>query len=208
MSELREEQIKRMISDGKVSPEEGQRLLDALTKSRSGEAEIEIARQAGKKATNRRRLYLLIGIIAVAVLAAGLTLGLYFGLGSTESAAELIERGEKAFAAGDYDQAIKLYNDAVEKEPGSSAGYNLLGMAYRFKYNETGDTEYKREETAAFKKSIELGPYNFVPYINLGATLFYQNEKQEAAQYLRKALELYPDNPERATIEEMIKQTE
>jgi tetratricopeptide (TPR) repeat protein len=208
MSEPREEQIKRMISEGKVSPEEGQRLLEALAKSRSGETGIKAARQVGKKTDSHRRLFLLLLVVAVAALAAGLTLGLYYSLRSTDSAAELMEKGEKAFAVGDYDRAIELYTDATKKEPGSSAAYNLLGMAYRFKYNETADRKYKQEEINAFKKAIDLDPTNYVPYINLGATLFYQNETQQAVLYLNKALELYPDNPERATIEEMIRQSE
>lgn len=208
MSEMREEQINRMVSEGKISPEEGTRLLEALARSRSGEAELEIARKAGKKPVGRRPLYLALIIVSAALLATGLTLGLYFGLRNTESAGKLFVKGEEAFAAGDYDEAIRLYSAGLDKEPGSSPGYNLLGMACRFKYNQTADARYRQKEIRAFEKSIELDPGNYMPLVNLGATLFYQDQKDEAAPYFRKALELYPGNPERAAIEEMIKQAE
>ncbi|MBU1671507.1 MAG: tetratricopeptide repeat protein [Actinobacteria bacterium] len=208
MAELREDQIKRMVSESTISPEEGQRLLDALAKSRSGEAGIEMARQVGKRTRKRRWPLVLLIVVAVAVVATGITLGLYFILESPRSASELMEEGQAAFAAGDYDRAIELYTGATDKEPGSSAAYNLLGMAYRFKYNETADRKYKQEEIDAFEKAIELDPSNFVPYVNLGATLYYQGQLQEAAGYLEKALELYPNNPERAAIEDMIRQSE
>jgi len=203
---MRKEQIKRMVSEGKISPQEGERLLEALRRSRSGEADREIARRAGKKTRSRRRLYIALAVIIAVVAATGLSLGLYFAFREVDSAGDLFKKGEKAFAEGDYEKAIECYKGGLEKEPSSSAGYNLLGMAYRFLYNQTGSTKYRQEEVEAFTRAIELVPNNPVPLVNLGATLFYQGEKGEAAGYLQRALEVYPDHPDRAGIEEMIRE--
>jgi tetratricopeptide (TPR) repeat protein len=204
VEEMREEQIKKMVAEGKISPEEGRKLLDALDRSRSGEAERAAARKAGKREQGRGR-FLLVAAVAVAVLAAaGLGLGLYFGLRGGESANDLFEKGEAAFSEGNFEQAVEYYQEGIEKEPSSSVGYNLLGMAYRFLYNQTGDDSYREDEIGAFEKSIELDPRNPVPLVNLGATLYYSGHKQEAANYLNKSLEIYPDHPDRAGIEKMI----
>ncbi len=202
---MREEQIRRMVSEGKISPQEGERLLEALKRSRSGEADREIARRAGKKKGGRRRLYIALAVIVSLLVVIGLVL-LLFTLRESETAGDLFKKGEQAFAEGEYEKAIDRYQTGLEKEPSSSTGWNLLGMAYRFLYNQTGSTEYRREEVEAFTKAIELDPNNPVPLVNLGATLFYQGDKKEAAVYLERALEAYPDHPDRVGIEEMIRQ--
>lgn len=203
---MREEQIKKMMAEGKITRQEGERLLEALSRSRSGEAEREVARKAGKKTRSRGRLFLALAVIIALLAAAGLILGLYFGLRNEESAGDLFSKGECAFAEGDYEKAIECYKAGLEKEPSSSAGYNLLGMAYRFHYNQTGSTKYRQQEIEAFKKAIELDPNNPVPLVNVGSTLFYLGEKKEAAGYLERALAVYPDHPDRGGIEEMIRE--
>lgn len=203
---MREEQIKQMVSEGKISPQEGERLLEALRRSRSGEADREIARRAGKKDRGSWRTFIVLAVIISLLAATGLSLGLYFAFREVDSAGDLFKKGEQAFAEGEYEKAIEYYKGGLEKEPSSSAGYNLLGMSYRFLYNQTGSTKYRQEELEAFTRAIELDPNNPVPLVNIGATLFYQGEKKEAAGYLQRALEVYPDHPDRANIEEMIRE--
>lgn len=202
----RENQIRKMVDEGKISPQEGRRLIDALERSRSGEAERDSARRAGKRKGNRKAI---IALIAAAVLVAvGVALGLFFWLSGGESASDLFEKGEAAFNQGDYEEALEYYKEGLELEPSSSVGYNLLGMAYRFLYNQTGNVSYREQEMEAFREAIELDPQDPVPLVNLGATLYYSGEKQEAAEYLKKALEVYPDHPDRAGIEKMIEDAE
>jgi len=202
---MREEQIRRMVSEGKISPREGERLLEALKRSRSGEADREIASRAGKKREGGKRVYIFFAVIVLLLVIIGLVL-LFFTLRGNETAADLFKKGEQAFAEGEYEKAIDCYQAGLEKEPSSSAGWNLLGMAYRFLYNETGSTKYMQQEVKAFTEAIELDPDNPVPLVNLGATLFYQGDKKEAAVYLERALKVYPDHPDRVGIEEMIRQ--
>jgi len=105
-----------------------------------------------------------------------------------------------------YDQAIATLNQALKEEPKSAAVYNLLGMAYRFKYNQVRNQELKQQEIAAFKKAIEIDPNYWVALINLGATYYYQGEKAKAAPLFKKALALNPQHPEKAQLEKMIQE--
>jgi tetratricopeptide (TPR) repeat protein len=154
----------------------------------------------------RSRVFALVALVVVVLVAAGTAIGLFFALGEKESAAELFDRGAEAFEQGRYDDAVDLYKEALEKEPESSVGYNLLGMGYRFLYLQTRNTGYREKEIEAFRKAIELDPRNYAALVNLGVTLYDQGDRTEAAQYLQKALEVYPQHPDRAQIEEMIRQ--
>ena len=62
---------------------------------------------------------------------------------------ELLNEGASLFQKGDYDAAIQKYNEALQIDSNNSVGYNLLGMAYRFKFNQTGTQEYKDKVLSA-----------------------------------------------------------
>lgn len=109
----------------------------------------------------------------------------------------LFNEGVELLQQGKFDDAIRKYQKGLEKDPDNHEGYNLLGMAYRFKFNQLGAEKYKDKEIEAFKKAIELEPDYWVAYKNLAASLFYQGRKKEAVPYLKKALELQPNDPER-----------
>jgi tetratricopeptide (TPR) repeat protein len=205
VSTLREEEKNRMVAEGKTTHEEGGRLPKALEKSRSGEAGREIARRGRGKKAGRWRPY---AVIAVVLLAAGAAVGLYLGLRGGESAGSLFDKGAEAFEEGRYKEAAGYYKKALEKKPESSVGYNLLGMASRFLYIKTRDAGYRKKEIAAFRKAVELDPRSYAPLINLGATLYEQGSRKEGAAYLEKALEIFPNHPDRAQIEEMVRQAQ
>ncbi len=109
---------------------------------------------------------------------------------------ELLDKGSSSFQEGKFDSAIQYYNEALNVDPNNSVGYNLLGMAYRFKFNQTGTQEYKDKEIESFKKAIEFEPKYWVAYKNIAAALYYQNRKKDAVPYLKKALELQPNDHE------------
>ncbi|MDA3798385.1 MAG: tetratricopeptide repeat protein [Kiritimatiellae bacterium] len=111
-----------------------------------------------------------------------------------------LNEGGEFFQKGDYDSAIQKYSEAVEADPDNPIGYNMLGMAYRFKFNQTGTQEYKDKEIEAFKKSVGLDPKYWVALKNLAASLYYQNHKKEAVPYLEKALKLQPNDPEKTLL--------
>ena len=115
-------------------------------------------------------------------------------------AQSLINEGVSLFEKGNYDSAIQKYDEALQIDPNHSIGYNLLGMAYRFRFNQTGTQEFKDKEIGSFKKAIEIDPKYWVAYKNLAASLYYQNRKKEAVPYLEKALDLQPNDPEKSTL--------
>jgi len=113
---------------------------------------------------------------------------------------ELLNEGASLFQKGNYDAAIQKYNEALQIDSNNSVGYNLLGMAYRFKFNQTGTQEYKDKEIEFFKKAVTLDPKFWVAHKNLAASLYYQNRKKEAVPYLEKAIELQPNDPEKSLL--------
>jgi tetratricopeptide (TPR) repeat protein len=148
------------------------------------------------------------GRTAVAI---GLVVSTAMGLagchgGSAKSAQKYFDQGAKHFQNKDYDDAIAAYLKGIQLEPTSAVGYNLLGMAYRWKYNVVRASVWKEKEIDAFRKAVAADSTFYPAYINLGATLYYMGQKSEAAPYFERALVLYPGNPERQTLEKMIRE--
>ena len=123
-----------------------------------------------------------------------------------ESTNKLLDEGIKLFQEENYDASIQKYNEALKVDPNNSIAYNLLGMAYRFKFNQTGTQEYKTKEIEYFKEAIDLDPKYWVAYKNLAATLYYLDRKKEAVPYLEKALELQPNDPEKSLLLQWIEE--
>jgi len=121
-----------------------------------------------------------------------------------DNAEKFLQQGTAHFQKREYDLAIQSYQKALQLEPKSAAAYNLLGMAYRFKYNELADPDLKKKEIEAFQKAIEVNPDYWVAMVNLGATYYYQGDKAKAATLFKKALTLNPQNPEKPQLEKMI----
>ena len=118
----------------------------------------------------------------------------------------LFNEGVQLFQQGKYDDAVKKYEEGLKKAPQNHIGYNLLGMAYRFKFNQLGAQKYKDKEIEAFKKAIELEPEFWAAYKNLAASLYYQGRKKEAVPYLEKALQLQPNDPEKEMLMKWIEE--
>lgn len=136
---------------------------------------------------------------------------LAFSLAPEQTAAQtqvkkLMDQGTAQMKKQQYDQAIATFKKALKEEPKSAALYNLLGMAYRFKYLQVRNQKLREQEIAAFKKAIEIDPNYWVALINLGVTYYQQGEKAKAAPLFKKALALNPDHPEKAQLEKMIQE--
>ena len=128
--------------------------------------------------------------------------------GKDESADQLFNEGAKCIEQGQFDKAIELYQQGIKLEPKSAMGYNLLGMAYRFKFNQTGELQWREKEILSFKKAIEIAPDFAIALVNLGATYYYSWEKAKAAPYFKHALDVYPEHPEAEKIKQMIAEGE
>jgi len=121
-----------------------------------------------------------------------------------DNADKYIQEGFVSFQQQKYDEAIASYEKAIKAEPRAAAAYNMIGMAYRFKFNKLGAPEFRQKEMAAFQKAVEIDPKNWVAMINLATDHYADGEKGKAAALFKKALELNPNHPEKAEIEKMI----
>ncbi|MCU0698224.1 MAG: tetratricopeptide repeat protein [Myxococcaceae bacterium] len=99
------------------------------------------------------------------------------------------DRGEKALEAGNYDQAVTAYNDALKATPGYPAALNGLGSAL-FKQN-------KRDEALAqFKAATEADPSFKLAWFNLGFASRKTQAFAEAAKAYEKYTALDPNDPD------------
>ncbi len=125
-----------------------------------------------------------------------------------DSAEKNLEQGVAHFQKQEYDLAIQSYEKAIKLEPKSAAAYNLLGMAWRFKYNQLANPDFKKKEIEAFQKAVEIDPKYWVAMLNLAATYYYQGEKAKAAPLFKQVLALNPQHPEKLQLEKMIAEGE
>ncbi len=143
-------------------------------------------------------LRFLVGVALLAVVACG----------GGENPEKYMQEGISHFQKQEYDQAIASYQKAIQLASKSAAAYNLLGMAYRFKYNQLRNPELRAQEIGAFEKAVEIDPQYWVAMINLGVTYYDQGDKARAAALFKKALSLNPNHPEKAEFEKMIAEGE
>jgi len=144
-----------------------------------------------------RRFFLVLTILAVLA-----------GCGGGDSAEKYLQEGFVHFQQQQYDQAIASYEKAIKVEPKAAAAYNMMGMAYRFKFQQLRNPEFQAKEIEAFQKSMDIDPKYWVAMINLGATYYYRGDKAKSAPLFKKALALNPGHPEKAQLEKMIIEVE
>ncbi|MBA7516526.1 hypothetical protein ES705_08574 [subsurface metagenome] len=125
-----------------------------------------------------------------------------------KSAQDYFNKGAQLIEKGEIDKSIEYYQQGLKLEPKSAVGNNLLGMAYRSKFNQTGDPEWKKKEIASFEAALEINPDYMNALVNLGATYYYSGEKKKAVPYFKHALEVYPKHPEADQIKKMITEAE
>ncbi|MBI4550277.1 MAG: tetratricopeptide repeat protein [Candidatus Omnitrophica bacterium] len=126
-------------------------------------------------------------------------------LWSAKTLDELFNEAAVFLQDGKYDEAVAKYLEAIELDPKSVLAYNLLGMAFRFRYALTRNEQDKKDEIAAFEEAIKIDPDYWVSLINLGATYHYLGNDGKAAPYFKKALEIYPEHPEAPFFREIIR---
>lgn len=154
------------------------------------------------------RIYRTVGGIILPILALLIILTACAGLQEKKSAAFYFDEGALLVKQGKYDEAIEKYKKGLRREPRSAVGYNYLGIAYRYKYDQLRSLNWRQREIEAFKKAIDLDPNFYLPYINLGSTYYGIGNLKEAALYFKKGLEIFPEHPSRDLIEQMIQEGE
>jgi tetratricopeptide (TPR) repeat protein len=95
------------------------------------------------------------------------------------------EAAKAAAAAKNYDEAIRLFKEASDKDPTQHVIFANLADVY-------AQAKKYDESAAAYRKAIELKPDEAAYYNNLGITLGNGGKIDEATQALQKAAELNP----------------
>jgi tetratricopeptide (TPR) repeat protein len=97
----------------------------------------------------------------------------------------LLDQGDKALDAKDYDRAVKLYTDAAAADPKDYSARFDLGLAYSFLGKDA-------EAIAHYKAALELKPDLAEAQLNLGLSYLRVKEPAAAQPYLEAALAAKP----------------
>jgi tetratricopeptide (TPR) repeat protein len=138
-----------------------------------------------------------LGLVAILFLA-------LVGCSRKDSPDNYLQEGFSDFQRQDYDGAIKNYEQAITLGVKSANAYNMLGMAYRFKFQQTHDPALQESEIISFQKAVELAPKYLPAVINLAATYHYRGDQVQAAVWVKKALALNPNPQEKAEIDKLM----
>jgi tetratricopeptide (TPR) repeat protein len=95
------------------------------------------------------------------------------------------EQARAALVAKNYDEAIRLFKEASEKDPTQHVIFANLADAY-------SQAKKYDDSAAAYQKAIELKPDEAAYYNNLGIVLGNAGKIDDATKALQKAAELNP----------------
>ena len=133
--------------------------------------------------------------LRAALAYSGVSLALLLGIGAAyKSNRTLIKVGKAArsLEAGDFDQAIASFKEALEIKPDIAEALHDLGVAYLRK----GSND---EALAAFKQTIEVSHkpgLSATAYSNMGLIYVRKSLFDEAIDYLEKSIQLQPNDAE------------
>jgi tetratricopeptide (TPR) repeat protein len=99
--------------------------------------------------------------------------------------ANLLDDGNKALDAKQYDRALELFNQAAAADPKDYAAHFQLALAYSL-LGRDGDA------IPQYKTALELHPGLYEAQLNLGLSLLRTNHPAEAAEQFRAATEQRP----------------
>lgn len=128
----------------------------------------------------------------------------YVGCSRKDTPEKYLQEGFIRFQQQEYDGAIKNYERAIALGAKSPNACNMLGLAYRFKFQQTHDPKLAESETISFQKAVEIDPKYWEAMINLGTTYYSRGDKVKAAVWFKRAMELNPQHPDRGLYEKMI----
>jgi len=107
---------------------------------------------------------------------------------SNAAANSQFEIGEDLFNQGKYEEAIELYDKAIDIDSGFSKAWLSKGLALQ-------NLGKKEEAIICYNKCIEINPRNSWPWNNKGSALIDLGKYDEAIIFLDKAIEIAPRTP-------------
>jgi cytochrome c-type biogenesis protein CcmH/NrfG len=110
------------------------------------------------------------------------------GMTAGEGLSKVFNEGVAASAAGNFDEAIAKFNEAIKTNPQCADCYYNIGVA------QSGKKDYAGAE-AAYKKAIEQNPNSADSYNGLAQALTAQKKSDEASAAAKKAAELMSSAP-------------
>ena len=137
-------------------------------------------------------------IVTQVILVCFLSLpGLFFAQDSTDSVKSDLKEQARLYRSqglalqriGNIDEALSLYQKAVQLDPHFIVAYNDMGILYEAK-------GLPKEAEKSYLKAIELEPGYLSSYSNLALLYESQREFEKAASYWQKRIDLgSADNP-------------
>jgi tetratricopeptide (TPR) repeat protein len=127
----------------------------------------------------------------------GITLGLFFNLGSAYLAKKKLPTG--LWLEGNYDRAIEMFNIAIEVDPQYVGAWIYKGITLFLQDKKTESTICFNKANNLLDIAIDVDPQNVEAWTKKGYLLAYQDKFDEAFQAYDKAIEITPQNAELLT---------
>ena len=97
-----------------------------------------------------------------------------------------IERGLSCYQKGDYNEAIKQFQEALKLNPGKAEIHYNLGLTYQAK-------GLLNEAVEEYRKVLEVNPEDAETHNNLGIVYYNQGSYRKAIEEFKLALSINPD---------------
>jgi serine/threonine protein kinase/Flp pilus assembly protein TadD len=96
--------------------------------------------------------------------------------------------------AGNVDQAIESFQQALQQDRDNAAAYAGLGEAYAYKHEENQDPQWLRLAKSNASRAVQLGELLADAHVSMGYALSEALDYPNAEREFRRAIELEPSN--------------
>jgi len=154
----------------------------------------------GSMIENSIKLFMIFSITAV--LFAGSALAQ-----DTDDRAKLLAEAQEPFLKGEYENAIKIFDEILEIYPTDSEIFEMKGLALsnlrlestlamqpQQNVSPRDPSNFNKLSMLEFYKALEINPNSVLALNGMGLGFGNFGEYSEAEQYFKKALEIDPDN--------------